>query len=232
VSGASVRSEAAKKKAKKRTPDVGADTVEAVVRRQLANALGGRRGIVESAIPTVGFTGCYIASHDLRLSLIVGGASAVALLAARMLQRSSPQYVLNSIVGIGIAALFALRSGRAEDAFLPGILYNAGYAAVLTASIVTRWPLVGFLIGSVTGDPVGWRRDPSIVRLCSRLTWLLVIPCALRVIVQYPLWVAGAVGWLGVTKIVLGWPLQIAALFAMVWLLARGRTPVAQPAQA
>ena len=28
------------------------DTVEAVVRRQLATALGGRRGMVEAAVPT------------------------------------------------------------------------------------------------------------------------------------------------------------------------------------
>jgi hypothetical protein len=92
-----------------------------------------------------------------------------------------------------------------------------------------RWPVLGFLIGSVTGDPVGWRRDPATVRLCSRLTWLLVLPCALRVLVQYPLWLAGAVGWLGAAKIALGWPLQIAALFGMVWLLARGRTPLSPP---
>jgi hypothetical protein len=31
---------------------------------------------------------------------------------------------------------------------------------------------------------------------------------------------------LGVLKIVMGWPLQLAALGAMVWLLARNRTPV------
>jgi hypothetical protein len=210
-------------------PDIGADTVEAVVRAQLATALGGRRGIAESAVPTIGFTGVYIATHELRLSLVVAGLSAVALLVVRLVQRSSPQYVLNSLVGIAIAAFFALRSGRAEDAFLPGIIYNAGYAGLLTLSIAVRWPVLGFLIGSVTGDPVGWRRDPAIVRLCSRLTWLLVVPCALRVLVQYPLWLAGAVGWLGAAKIALGWPLQIAALFGMVWLLARGRTPLSPP---
>jgi hypothetical protein len=160
----------------------------------------------------------------------VGVGSAVVLLIVRLVQRQSPQFVLNAFIGIAIAAVFALRSGRAEDAFLPGIIYNAGYAALLTLSIVVRWPIVGFLIGSVTGDPVGWRDDPAVVRLCTRLTWLLVLPCALRVLVQYPLWAAGAVGWLGVSKIALGWPLQVAALAAMVWLLARGRTPVSQPA--
>ena len=31
-------------------------TVEAVVRAQLAKALGGRRGMVEAAVPTIAFT--------------------------------------------------------------------------------------------------------------------------------------------------------------------------------
>jgi hypothetical protein len=34
------------------------------------------------------------------------------------------------------------------------------------------------------------------------------------------------VAWLGVSKIAMGWPLQVAALGGMVWLLARNRTPV------
>jgi len=202
------------------------DTVEEAVRAQLAKALGGARGVVEAAIPTIGFTVSWIASKELRLSLAIGAGLAVILLVVRLAQRSTVQFVLNSIFGIGIAALFALRSGKAEDAFLPGILYNAGYAAAMLVSIVVRWPLVGFIIGSVTGDPTAWHRDREIVRLCSRLTWLLLIPCLVRVAVQYPLYVAGHVAWLGAAKVVMGWPLQVAALAAMAWLLARGRTPM------
>jgi hypothetical protein len=205
------------------------DTVEEAVRVQLAKALGGARGVVEAAIPTIGFTVSWIVTKELRLSLGIGAGLAVVLLVMRLAQRSTVQFVLNSIFGIAIAALFALRSGKAEDAFLPGILYNAGYAAAMLLSIVVRWPLVGFIIGSVTGDPTAWHRDREIVRLCSRLTWLLLIPCLIRVAVQYPLYLAGQVGWLGVTKIALGWPLQVAALAAMAWLLARGRTPLAAP---
>jgi hypothetical protein len=207
------------------------DTVEAAVRAQLSKALGGVRGMLEAAVPTIGFTATYLLTKDLKLALWVGAGAAVLLLLLRLAQKSTPQFVLNSLVGIGIAAVFALRSGKAEDAFLPGIIYNAGYAAIMILSIVVRWPVVGFIIGSVTGDPAAWRRDPDIVRLCSRLTWLLLIPCLLRVVVQYPLYLAGQVGWLGVSKITLGWPLQIAALGAMVWVLARGRTPLrARPA--
>ncbi|ACY97283.1 MULTISPECIES: DUF3159 domain-containing protein [Thermomonospora] len=202
------------------------DTVEAAVRAQLAKALGGVRGMLEAAVPTIAFTVTYVLTHQVRTAVIAGVASAVLLLLVRLAQRSTPQFVLNSLVGIGIAAFFALRSGRAEDAFLPGILYNAAYAVGMIFSVLVRWPVVGFIIGSVTGDPTAWRSDPGIVKLCSRLTWILVVPCLVRVAVQYPLYLAGQVGWLGATKIFMGWPLQVAALAAMVWVLARGRTPL------
>ena len=204
------------------------DTVEQLVRARLAAALGGRRGMAESAVPTVGFTVMWITTHDLRLALGIGAGLAVLLLVLRVVQHQSVQFVLNSLVGIGIAALFALRSGEAQDAFLPGIIYNAVYAVVLTGTVLIRWPLVGFLIGSVTGDPTAWHSDAALVRLCNRLTLLLALPCVLRVLVQYPLWLGGEdmVGWLGTAKIVLGWPLQVAALAAMLWLLGRNHTPI------
>jgi len=40
------------------------------------------------------------------------------------------------------------------------------------------------------------------------------------------LWAGDHVGWLGTSKIVLGWPLQLASLGAMVWVLARNHTPL------
>ncbi|MGC5015494.1 DUF3159 domain-containing protein [Streptosporangium sp. DT93] len=205
------------------------DTVEAVLRSQLAKAFGGIRGVVEAAVPTIAFTGTWIATSTLKTSLIVSVGTAVLLLAVRLVQRSTPQFVINSLIGIGIGAFFASRSGQAEDVFLPGILYNAGYSVAMLLSIVTRWPLVGFMIGSVTGDPTAWRADPAVVKLCTKLTWLLMLPCVIRVAVQLPVYLIGgdrAVVELGILKIVMGWPLQIAALAAMVWLLARGRTPV------
>jgi Protein of unknown function (DUF3159) len=209
-----------------------AETVEQVVREQLAVALGGFRGSLETAIPTVAFTIAYITSQSLRPSLAIGIASAAALVAVRAIQRSSMRYVLNSLFGILIAAVFAARSGHAKDAFLPGIISNAAYAAAMILSIVTRWPVIGFLVGAATGEPTAWREDPAMVKLCSRLTWLLVLPCVLRVIVEYPMYSADAIGALGTAKVILGWPLQVAALAAMGALLARSHTPVQQRAAA
>lgn len=206
-------------------------TVEQVVRAELAKALGGRRGIAEAAIPTIAFTIAWVTSRDLELSLGLGLVFAVAALLIRLVQRQSVQFVFNALVGIAIAAVFALRSGDARDAFLPGILYNGGYAIVLVVTIVIGWPLVGFIVGSATGEPTEWHRDKALVKLCSRLTWLLAVPCILRVLVQYPLWAADRVALLGTAKIAMGWPLQVAALAAMVWVLSRDSIPLESPPQ-
>lgn len=223
-------------------------TVEEVVRAQLAKALGGRRGMLEAGVPTAVFTVMFLTTHALRMSVLVAVACAVVLLVVRIAQRATTQFVLNSLVGIGIGALFAWRAARgggdANDQalayFLPGILYNLGYAVVMVGTILVRWPIVGFLVGSVTGDPTAWHDDRATVRLCSRLTWLLVLPCLVRVVVQAPVYLAGKNGWwdedsavatLGVAKLAMGWPLQVAALTAMVWLLSRNKTPATAAVQ-
>lgn len=229
-------------------PHADAHTVEAVVRRQMSVALGGRRGMIEAAVPTIMFTVTFLIGKDLRLALVVSISAALVMLVARLVQRSSIQFVVNALIGIAIGAAFALRAARAGgDAndqalayFLPGLIYNSAYAVGLSLSNLVRWPLVGFMVGSVTGDPVEWHKDKQIVRLCTALTWVLVAPCVLRVLVQAPIYFAGksgsmdpsaAVGALGVSKLAMGWPLQLAALALMIWLLARDATPV-EPARA
>lgn len=221
-------------------------TVEAVVRAQLAKALGGRRGMFEAAVPTILFTVTWLTLHELRLALMVSVGAALCLIVVRLVQRSTVQFAVNALVGIGIGWFFVQRAAAAggsleEQAlayFLPGILYNAGYAVVLALTCLVGWPLVGFMVGSITGDPTAWHEDRQVVRICTRLTWLLVLPCVVRVAAQGPVWLAGnsgamdpdtAVAVLGVLKIVMGWPLQLAALGSMVWLLARDRTPVQAP---
>jgi len=199
-------------------------TVEQLVRQRLAEAFGGVRGIVEAAVPTATFTVCYLVTRELRLALIIASLLTGVLLIVRVAQRSNPQFVLNALVGIGIAAIFASRSGEARDVFLPGIIYNAGYAVVLIATVVIGWPAIGVMIGALVNDLTGWRKDAGMRRLCNRLTLLFALPCIVRVVVQYPLYLADQIAWLGASKIVMGWPLQIAALLAMVWLLSRNST--------
>lgn len=222
-----------------------ARTVEEVVRKQLSDALGGVRGMLEAAVPTIAFTVLFLTTHDLRLAITISLTSAAALLAVRLVQRSTPRFVLNALVGIGIGALFAWRAARGggdagEQAlafFLPGLIYNIVYGSIMLLTVAVGWPLVGFIVGSVTGEATAWHGDRHVVRLCSRLTWLLALPCVLRVLVQGPIYLAGRNGWwstnsavaaLGVAKLAMGWPLQVATLAGMAWVLTRNRTPVAE----
>lgn len=209
-------------------------TVEQVIRAQLARALGGRRGIIESAVPTALFTVLFLTTDEIRLSLYISIGVTAALLLLRIVQRSTTQFVFNALVGIGIGALFAYRAsqsgGSDEDiaraVFTPGLIYNSAYAVIIIFTIVIGWPIVGFMVGSVTGDATAWHRDKAMVKLCSQLTWILAIPCVIRVAVQLPLWLNHEIGLLGASKIALGWPLQLASFAVMAWLLSRNRTPI------
>jgi hypothetical protein len=207
-----------------------AHTVESLIRERLSSALGGARGSFETALPTVAFVGAWVWRHDVRSAVIASAAVVAILLVVRLAMRQTPRYVLSAVFATAVAAFFALRSGRAEAAFLPGILTSAAWGAGSLLSVLVRWPLVGFIVAAgdprMAQDPAAWRRDSGLVRVCQRLTMVLVALYAVRVVVMFPLYLAGQVELLGVTKIVLGWPAYLCALAVMGMLLVRGNTPL------
>jgi hypothetical protein len=219
------------------------ETVEAMVRAQMATSLGGRRGIIEAAIPGVLFTVVWLATKDITLALATGGAGVAIALVIRLVQRSTVQYVFNAAFSIAIGYLFtriaASTGGDASDQalayFLPGILFSLGYTIVFGTSCLFGWPLVGFMLGSVTGDPLAWHEDKQVVKLCTRLTWVLLAPGAIGVLLQGPVWLLGwsgtidtdtAVLIVSVLRLGLGWALRIASWSLIIWLLPRNATPL------
>jgi hypothetical protein len=226
-----------------RQPRPTVETVEALVRAQMAESLGGRRGIVEAAIPGVLFTVIWLVTKDIQLALIVGGLGVAVALVLRLLQRSTVQYVFNAAFSIAIGYVFtriaASAGGSSSDQalayFLPGILISLGYTILLGASCLLRWPAVGFMVGSVSGDPLAWHDDPQVVKLCTRLTWVFLAPGAVGVLLQGPVWLLGwsgtidkdtAVLIVSVLRLGLGWALRIASWSLIIWLLARNATPI------
>ena len=211
--------------------DTAADarTVEEVIRHRLSSALGGLRGSLETTLPMVAFVVVWMWRDDPQVALVSAAVLTVAFAVARVAQRQTVQYVVSSVVATAIAAFFALRTGNAEDAFLPGILASIGWGLAALASVVLRWPMIGFMVGAADPgareDPFRWRRDPGIVRVCQRLTLVLVALYAVRVVVMLPLYLAENVALLSVAKVALGWPAWAAALAVMGWMLVRGSTP-------
>ncbi|QGN57517.1 DUF3159 domain-containing protein [Nostocoides sp. HKS02] len=205
-------------------------TVEAVIRHRLSAALGGWRGSLEAALPTLAFVVVWTWRHQAVPALLAAGAITVVLAVVRVAQRQSLQFVLSAALATGVAAFFVLRSGRAEDAFLPSLLKSTAFGAGALLSVVLRWPVMGFMVSAgdphMAEDPFGWRRDSGMVRVCQRLTMVLVGLYAVRLAVMLPLYLASKVAWLGVASVVLGWPLWLAAVGVMGSILVRGSTPL------
>lgn len=206
--------------------DDAADGVESVedVRQEallLERALGGWRGIIDSGLPTVVFVIAYLVSgSDLRASLIAAVGAGVVIVVWRLVRRQPLQQVLAGFIGLLIAAWFSSRTGRAEDVFLPGMLLNIGYGAAFLISILVRWPLLGIAMGYLTGEGTSWRGEPDLRRVYAAASWIWVGVFGLRLVVQVPLYLAGAVAPLGVAKVILGWPLYLAGAYATYRVLA------------
>lgn len=206
------------------------ESVEELLRVHLAASIGGWRGALESALPTAVFALTWSVTQVLRTSLLAGLAVTLAALAVRALQRQSTRFVVYAGVGLAISAAFALRTGRAEDAFVPGMIWNATYLLITLASNLTGWPLLGFVIGASdpansAEDPFAWHRHKGVVTVATRLTWVLVLLWVIRLAVMVPLYLAEQVAALAAAKVALGWPLYLVAVAAMGWLLMRGHTP-------
>jgi len=210
--------------------EAAAHTVETLIRERLSSAVGGARGSFETALPTIAFVAAWMWRHDVKIAVAASAVIVLILLVVRVASRQTPRYVLSAVLATAIAAYFALRSGRAEAAFLPGILTSAAWGVGSLLSVVVRWPIVGFIVAAgdprMAEDPTAWRRDSGLVRVCQKLTMVLVLLYAVRVAVMFPLYLAGQVTLLGVAKIALGWPAYLCALAIMGMMLVRGKTPL------
>lgn len=227
-------------------------------RFNVASAVGGWRGVIESAAPTLVFVVVMAVRPSalvaaLAASLAVSGAA----LAARLAQRQGLTQVLGGAVLALVSAAWAWRSGEASNFYATGLLINAVWLAGCLLSLAAGRPLVGILMGlwraaagggsarpdggadaedAARSRPAGRggrRRDPARAaehRRHRAATAVLAAMFALRLAVEVPLYLAGAagVGALGVARLVLGLPL-FALTAWFVWLLVRDPARPARP---
>ncbi len=198
----------------------------------LSKAVGGRRGIIESVAPGAIFLVLYIATKDVVISSVAPVGVAAFALAARLFGKLDPTPAIGGLIGVGVSAFWALRTGEASDYFTVGLLINAAYLLALVLSLALRWPLMGLVLGFLRGDAVKWRRaedDEGVVtrRCYTRLTWLWAGVFAVRLLVQLPLYMAEAATALAVAKLVMGLPFYALAAW-WTWMMVRTLPPVAR----
>jgi hypothetical protein len=198
----------------------------------LERAIGGWRGLIDSGLPTVVFITVFAFDQtDLSRAVIAAVVVGAVIALWRVIRREPLKQVLTGFIGLLIAAGFSAWTGEASDFFLPGLLTNLAYGSAFLISILIRWPLLGIAMGYMTGEGTTWRKDPVLRRAYGAASWIWVGLFLGRLAVQLPLYLAGSVGALGVVKIVMGWPLFLAAAWFTYRLLSpilaakRGQVP-------
>jgi len=187
----------------------------------LLGALGGVRGLIESVAPGFAFLLIFTFTQDLVLSVTIPVVIAIGFVVARAVTRTPMTPAIAGAIGIALTAVLSLVTNRAENNFLPGIIINCVVLLILLVSILVRWPLIGVVIGLLMDESTAWRGDKVKRRALTLATWIWVIPSAIRVAVQVPLYLAERADLLAATKLLTGIPLYVGALW-LTWMIVRG----------
>ncbi|MEU5561671.1 MULTISPECIES: DUF3159 domain-containing protein [Micromonospora] len=191
------------------------------IAEQMADQLGGWRGLVESSIPVVVFVIANVIG-ELRPAVIASVAVALLIAGLRLAQRRPIRHAVNGLFGIAIGAAIAWRTGDERDFYLPGILYGVGYGLALLLSAAIRQPLVGWIWSVLVAKGRSeWRDDPRLVRTFTGLTVLWGVVWLAKVGVQAGLYLAHQDTALGVARLLLGYPPYALLLLITVWTVRR-----------
>jgi len=89
--------------------------------KEIINALGGKRGILDSGIPSLVFVLDFTLTRNLGQALVLAVSLAVVLTIIRIIRRTSVQHAISGLVGVLICAWFSRSTGKAENnPLIPG----------------------------------------------------------------------------------------------------------------
>ena len=196
---------------------------------KVINALGGKRGLLDSGLPSLIFLIAFNIDHNLRNALYAAVITSALLTLIRLIRRDTLQHVLSGFVGVAFCALLARKTGHAVDFYLPGLIINLVYGSVYAVLNLVGLPLIGLLLGPILGENLAWRKVPARKRAYTMASWLWVAMFVSRLLVQYPLYKSGNINALGTARLVLGYPLFLLAAWGS-WLFIRG-VPAAKPVE-
>jgi hypothetical protein len=205
--------------------------------QSLTDILGGRKGALDAGVPAVAFVTAWAVCNAVTgrpgaaTGVLYGAAAAVVtgvvLAVFRLVRGTRPAGVVLSLLGVVIAALVVLRTGRAADFFLLQIASNAASVLLWVASITIRWPLLGVIVGLILRQRTRWRHDPDLLRGYARASWIWVAQYVLRLALFIPLYLADQVIALGIAR-ALTWVPTVACI-ALSWPAMRTALPEDHP---
>ena len=183
-------------------------------------AFGGKKGLIDSGIPSVIFLVVFNVTDELQSALFASVAVSALLTIIRLAMRETIQHAVSGLIGSLICAWFANRTGNASDLYIPKLLTNLGYGSVYLIANLTGWPILGLLLGPILGENLQWRKDPARARAYKRASWLWVGMFSARIAVQYPIYRSGNVNLLGTVNLAMGYPLFLATAYGS-WMILK-----------
>jgi hypothetical protein len=197
--------------------------------KSLITSIGGKWGLVESAIPPMSFSLSFGAYKNVYLS--VGLALSLTLLVAigQVIRKRPIMNAFASFLGVGLAAWLATNGGAdgasARDFFLKDFAVNGVWIVGLLVSVAIGRPAFGYLAHALSDVPDNWRTVKTVRAKMSLMTVFWVVLFATRLLVELPLYLANDVVMLGYVKTALGLPF-FALWITLSWLIT------AKPAKA
>jgi len=195
--------------------------------KSLITSIGGKWGLIESAIPPMSFSLSYGAYKNVYLSVGLALSLTVLVAVGQIIRKRPIMNALTSFFGVVLAAWLATSGGAdgssARDFFLKDFLVNGIWILGLLVSVAVKRPAFGFLAHALSDIPDEWRQDRAIRRKMSWMTLFWVVLFSTRLLVQLPLYLANDVVMLGYAKTALGLPF-FGLWIALSWLLTSKRT--------
>jgi len=181
------------------------------IRDDLRGLFVGERTIGDSFLAPLVFVGVN-AFSSLGPASIAAVAAGAAVAGWRIRKGQQPMYAFGGIIAIGFAAVLALRSGRAESYFLPGIVGAVVGTAGGLLSVLAKKPLAAWSSQFYRRWPQEWYWRDDVRPAYTAVTWLWIGFFALRAVVQGVLFAQERPELLAVAKVVTSWPLIVPLL--------------------
>lgn len=144
---------------------------------ELAKALGGTRGLIDSALAPTVFVIVRLVTHRQTPAIVSALAVGVLILVIRLARRESPQQAFGGFFALALAAAASSFTGTGKGFFLPGIVTTALSGVAALVSLLIGRPFVGLALAAYDEKYANWRENPALLRACqiSTAVWTFTL---------------------------------------------------------
>lgn len=205
-----------------------ARTVDDDIREEIRSLFVGDRTLGDSFAPPLLFVLINaVWSLGWAAALAIAAGAVVALWRIRKGQQVT--YALAGIGAVAFAAWLAVRSGRAEDYFIPGIISALGWALGTLLSILGKRPLAAWASWAYRQWPLHWYWRDDVRPAYGHVSWYWFFYFLIRGGVSGWLYLAEQPEALAVWKSLTSWPTILPLLYLTYRVGVERRNRLAGP---